>query len=83
MQLGPDKPPNSGECYNCGDAGHNKAECPNPRVEREFTGSCRFCEQVGHRANECPEKPPAVCKVCNKEGMWSPATIPSNVCSSR
>ena len=64
----PDKPANSGECYNCGETGHNKADCPNPRVEREFTGTCRVCDQVGHRAAECPEKPPATCNLCKKEG---------------
>lgn len=27
--------------------GHNKADCPNPRVERPFTGTCRTCNQEG------------------------------------
>lgn len=34
----PDKPPNDGKCFNCGEEGHSKAECTNERVEREFTG---------------------------------------------
>ena len=46
----PDKKENSGECFNCGELGHSKADCVNPRVEREFIGTCRVCEQVGHRA---------------------------------
>ena len=48
--------------------GHNKADCPNPRVEREFTGNCRVCNEVGHRAAECPQKPPSKCKICDQEG---------------
>ncbi|KAI6914349.1 hypothetical protein KC318_g551 [Hortaea werneckii] len=35
----------SGQCYSCGEIGYNKAECQNPRVEREFTGGCNFCGQ--------------------------------------
>jgi len=33
--------------------GHNKAECTNPRAERQFVGECRLCSQTGHRATEC------------------------------
>jgi hypothetical protein len=49
-------------------ARHNKAECPNEAVAREFTGTCRVCEEVGHRASDCPNKPPEVCKNCQQEG---------------
>lgn len=31
-------------CYNCGQPGHNKADCTAPRV---FTGECRGCGQTG------------------------------------
>ena len=48
---------------------HNKAECTNERVEREFTGTCHFCEKEGHRASNCPEKPAEICRNCKKEGM--------------
>lgn len=47
---------------------HNKAECPNEAVTREFTGTCRICETVGHRASNCPNKPPEICRNCQQEG---------------
>jgi hypothetical protein len=47
---------------------HNKADCPNPAVPREFTGTCRLCEMVGHRAADCPTAPPKVCNNCAQEG---------------
>lgn len=47
---------------------HNKAECPNPKVDRPFKGTCRLCNEEGHRAGDCPQKPPSVCKNCLKEG---------------
>ena len=50
-------------------ASHNKADCPNPAVAREFTGICRLCEMVGHRAADCPTAPPKVCKNCAEEGQ--------------
>lgn len=45
----------SNGCYNCGQDGHNKAECPNPAVERPFDGTCNNCGAEGHRAVSCPE----------------------------
>lgn len=50
---------------------HNKSDCTNERVEREFTGTCRICEQPGHRGKDCPSAPPKVCKRCLKEGHVS------------
>lgn len=64
----PDKPANSGECYNCGEFGHNRADCPNSAVEREFTGECRVYGEVGHRGAECPRRGPLLCKICKQEG---------------
>jgi hypothetical protein len=34
-----------GACFNCGEEGHGKAECTNPRVARAFDGECRLCSQ--------------------------------------
>ncbi len=48
---------------------HNKADCPNPAVPREFSGTCRLCEKEGHRAADCPDAPPRMCKNCGEEGM--------------
>jgi len=65
----PNKKPNSGECYNCGETGHNKADCSNPAVEREFAGACNHCGLSGHRARNCPEKPAETCRMCKEEGL--------------
>ncbi|ROW03174.1 hypothetical protein VPNG_08158 [Cytospora leucostoma] len=54
-------------CYNCGETGHNKADCPNPST---FTGECRYCKKEGHMAKDCPDKPPMRCGNCRKEGHF-------------
>jgi hypothetical protein len=59
---------NSGLCYNCNEPGHNKSDCPNPAVEREFSGGCRGCGKAGHRKADCPEKEPEVCRICKEAG---------------
>lgn len=46
---------------------HNKADCTNPRVEREFTGTCNSCGVQGHAARNCPSNP-MKCKLCDQEG---------------
>lgn len=58
---------------------HNKTECTNPEVPREFTGTCRVCEKQGHRAAECPDASPPICKNCAEEGM----PIVDSLCLSR
>lgn len=66
----PNKPPGGGltdECFNYVEFGHNKADCTNPRVEREFTGTCNACGVEGHAARSCPTKP-MKCKLCHQEG---------------
>ncbi|KAK8114770.1 hypothetical protein PG999_006839 [Apiospora kogelbergensis] len=61
-----------GACYNCGKDGHNKADCPEPRVIR-----CRHCNEEGHYISQCPDPtcPPqepreftGECHSCGQEG---------------
>jgi len=55
----------TGECYNCGEVGHNKADCTHARVARPFTGTCNACGVEGHAARDCPSQK---CKLCDQEG---------------
>ena len=52
-------------CYNCGETGHNKMDCPMPR---QFSGACNGCGKEGHMAKDCPEAGPQVCRRCKKAG---------------
>jgi hypothetical protein len=57
----------TGECFNCGQVGHNKSDCINERVERPFTGTCNSCGVEGHSARTCPTNPQK-CRLCDQEG---------------
>ncbi|KAI9735446.1 MAG: hypothetical protein M1818_006452 [Claussenomyces sp. TS43310] len=62
-----------GACYNCGEPGHMKSECPNPRTGAQNSGQCYRCGESGHNKAECPN--PAVareftgtCRLCEETG---------------
>ena len=52
-------------CHNCGQEGHNKAECTNERVM-----ICHNCDEVGHTGRDCPK--PRDCKL-----KFSPSKVTS------
>ncbi|KXX77045.1 Cellular nucleic acid-binding protein [Madurella mycetomatis] len=51
--------------FNCGEAGHNKAGCPNPRV---LSGACRRCNKEGYWSKVCPNTPAMKCRECDSPG---------------
>ncbi|TGJ78778.1 hypothetical protein E0Z10_g9983 [Xylaria hypoxylon] len=70
-----------GTCFNCGQEGHNKVDCPNPRVQK-----CRHCDEEGHMVRDCPTAPPreftGECRHCHEEGHMAKdcPTKPAEVC---
>ena len=45
-----------GRCYNCGEFGHKKQDCPqlkNNNGKNTFNGNCFYCGKRGHKKSEC------------------------------
>lgn len=59
----------SGACFNCGQEGHSKAECPEPPKARP----CFNCSEEGHTKAECtnpavPREFSGTCRICEQQG---------------
>jgi hypothetical protein len=45
-----------GRCHNCGQTGHLKRDCPNPKKgsgDKKETRKCYYCHKVGHIKEDC------------------------------
>ncbi|KAH8811849.1 hypothetical protein F5884DRAFT_292586 [Xylogone sp. PMI_703] len=75
----------NGACFNCGEMGHSKAECPAPPKPR----ACFNCGQEGHNKAECPNEAvprefTGTCRICEQEGYRAAdcPTAPPRLCKN-
>lgn len=66
--------PDPRACHNCGESGHRKSECTNPRKARP-AGKCFNCQQEGHSKADCTNEYVPSCRNCD-QGMCTNSIAP-------